>query len=169
MRPEKAPMPTKSGQFCSPPETTLHEKENIATECIHRCFEESPPRLTYGRKKYNVTNGVECLGKNGKVGTCQYGNMQWSIPGRGVQEEDAGPFILEQTLLEKCTLRCTNGSDIQVENGTMCALRIPTRSFWSLFSSPKTFVEEIGVCENGTCVHREKYNATQEDSPYGIA
>uniref|UniRef100_A0A147BFH4 Putative salivary kunitz domain protein n=1 Tax=Ixodes ricinus TaxID=34613 RepID=A0A147BFH4_IXORI len=164
MRPEKAPMPTKSGQFCSPPETTLHEKENIATECTHRCFEESPPRLTYGRKKYNVTNGVKCLGKNGKVGTCQYGTCSGQYQ-EGECKRKMLAVYSRANVVEKCTLRCTNGSDIQVENGTMCALRIPTRSFWSLFSSPKTFVEEIGVCENGTCVHREKYNATQEDSP----
>uniref|UniRef100_V5HBF7 Putative secreted protein n=1 Tax=Ixodes ricinus TaxID=34613 RepID=V5HBF7_IXORI len=124
MRPELAPMPTKSGPFCSPPETTLHEEENIATECTHRCFEESPPRLTYGRMKYNVTNGVKCLGKNRKVGTCQYGTCSGPYQ-EGECKRKMLAVYSRTNVVEKCMLRCNNGSYIQVENGTMCALRTP--------------------------------------------
>ncbi|CAN8015830.1 unnamed protein product [Ixodes persulcatus] len=163
-----APMPTKSGPFCSPPKTTLHEEENIATECTQRCFDESPPRLTYERKKYNVTNGVKCLGKNRKVGTCQYGTCSGQYQ-EGECKRKMLAVYSRTNVVEKCMRRCNNGSDIQVENGTMCALQTPTRNwFWSLISSAKTFVEEIGICHSGTCIHRgkydEKYNATQEDS-----
>uniref|UniRef100_V5HN95 Uncharacterized protein n=1 Tax=Ixodes ricinus TaxID=34613 RepID=V5HN95_IXORI len=103
MRPEKAPMPTKSGQFCSPPETTLHEKENIATECTHRCFEESPTRLTYERKKYNLTNGVKCLGKNRKSRNVPIWDMQWSIlPRKGSSKRKMLAVYSRTNVVEKC-------------------------------------------------------------------
>ncbi|XP_042146717.1 uncharacterized protein LOC121836082 [Ixodes scapularis] len=168
MRPEKAPMPTKSGQFCSPPETTLHEKENIATECKQLCFEESPSRLTYVRKMYNVTNGLKCLDdKKRKVGTCQNGTCSGEY-----KEEDCKRKMLavysRANVVETCTLKCKNKSDIQVENGAMCALRTPSISrILSWFWTPETFVEEIGICHNGTCVHREKYDAAKEDPTKG--
>lgn len=165
MRPEKAPMPTKSGQFCSHPETMLHEKENIATTCKQLCFDKSSPTLTYVRKMYNVTNGLKCLGQGRrKVGTCQNGTCSGEYQ-EGQCERKMLAVYSRANVVEKCKLKCKNGSEVQVENGTMCALRTPTRSwFWSWISSAKTFVEEIGICHNGTCVHREKYNSREDSS-----
>uniref|UniRef100_V5GLT1 Putative secreted protein n=1 Tax=Ixodes ricinus TaxID=34613 RepID=V5GLT1_IXORI len=166
MTPELAPMPTKPELFCSPPETKLYKEENIAVECTQFCFDKTSPRLTYERKKYNVTNGVKCLGKNGKVGTCQNGRCSGQY-----KEEDCKRKMLavysRTNVVATCTLQCNNNSNIPVENGAMCALRIQTKS--SLLSwlwSAEKFVEEIGICHNGTCVHREKYNS-QEVSPNG--
>uniref|UniRef100_A0A6B0VAH9 Putative salivary kunitz domain protein n=1 Tax=Ixodes ricinus TaxID=34613 RepID=A0A6B0VAH9_IXORI len=167
MTPELAPMPTKPGPFCSPPKTTLHGEENIATECKQLCFDESSPKLTYVRKKYNVTNGLKCLvQETRKVGTCQNGTCSAEYQ-EGQCERKMLAVYSRANVVEKCKLYCKNGSEIQVENGTMCALRTPTRSWpWSWISRAETFVEEIGICHNGTCVHREKYNS-QEDSSNG--
>ncbi|EEC14516.1 hypothetical protein IscW_ISCW011621 [Ixodes scapularis] len=143
MRPERAPMPTKSGPFCSPPETTLHENENIATECQHYCFDESSPRLTYKRKKYNVKNGLKCLRKEDrKVKTCRNGTCSGEY-----KEDECKRKMLavysRTNVVETCTVKCKNNSNIQVDNGTMCALRTPTRSIWSWIWGAETFVEEI--------------------------
>uniref|UniRef100_V5IC80 Putative secreted protein n=1 Tax=Ixodes ricinus TaxID=34613 RepID=V5IC80_IXORI len=117
MKPELAPMPTKSELFCSPPETKLYKEENIAVECTQFCFDKTSPRLTYERKKYNVTNGVKCLGKNGKVGTCQYGTCSGQYQ-EGECKRKMLAVYSRANVVEKCTLKCKNGSDIQVENGT---------------------------------------------------
>ncbi|CAN7986639.1 unnamed protein product [Ixodes pacificus] len=170
MRPELAPMPTKPELFCSPPETTLYKEENIATKCTQFCFDKTSPRLTYERKRYNVTNGVKCLGeKDRKVKTCQNGTCSGEY-----KEDDCKRKMLavysRTNVVETCTLKCQNNSNIQVENGAMCALRTPTRSIWSFFWGAETFVEEIGICHNGTCVHRGKYDKkynSQEASSNG--
>uniref|UniRef100_A0A6B0V9D2 Putative salivary kunitz domain protein n=1 Tax=Ixodes ricinus TaxID=34613 RepID=A0A6B0V9D2_IXORI len=168
MRPEKAPVPTKSGQFCSPPETTLQEKENIATTCKHLCFDKSSPTLTYARKMYNVTNGLKCWDQRKRtVGTCQNGTCSGEY-NEGECKRKMLAVYSRANVIENCTLKCDNGSYIQAENGTMCALRTPTRNLiWSWIWKAETFVEEIGVCHNGICVHREKYNAAKEDSTKG--
>uniref|UniRef100_A0A147BVZ8 Putative salivary kunitz domain protein n=1 Tax=Ixodes ricinus TaxID=34613 RepID=A0A147BVZ8_IXORI len=164
MKPELAPMPTKSELFCSPSETKLYKEENIAVECTQFCFDKTSPRLTYERKKYNVTNGLKCLGKKDrKVKTCQNGTCTGDY-----KEDECKRKMLavysRANVVETCTLKCNNGSYVQVENGTMCALRTSIRrSGWLWFSSEETIIEEIGICHNGTCVHREKYNAAQKD------
>uniref|UniRef100_V5HYR0 Uncharacterized protein n=1 Tax=Ixodes ricinus TaxID=34613 RepID=V5HYR0_IXORI len=143
MTPELAPMPTKRELFCSPPETELYKEENIAVECTQFCFDKTSPRLTYERRKYNVTDGLKCLiqnkpsiswGKNRKVGTCQNGTYS----GKYNEEECKRKMLAvysRTNVLETCTLQCKNNSNIPVENGAMCALRIQTKSsllswFW---------------------------------------
>uniref|UniRef100_V5HWU5 Uncharacterized protein n=2 Tax=Ixodes ricinus TaxID=34613 RepID=V5HWU5_IXORI len=123
MKPELAPMPTKSELFCSPPETKLYKEEG------------------------NIDRRVK---------TCQNGTCTGDY-----KEDECKRKMLavysRANVVETCTLKCNNGSYVQVENGTMCALRTSIRrSGWLWFSSEETIIEEIGICHNGTCVHREE-------------
>uniref|UniRef100_V5GY87 Uncharacterized protein n=2 Tax=Ixodes ricinus TaxID=34613 RepID=V5GY87_IXORI len=126
MTPQEAPMPTLTKPFCSPPKTTLHNGESIATECTHFCNNGS----SYIRYKYNVRDGLKCKKSYWTVGTCQNGTCSGEYNDEDECSRKRLAVFEEVNVDENCTLTCKNGSIIPLENGTMCAFRTtgPTHS-----------------------------------------
>lgn len=162
MTPQRAPMPTLSKPFCSPPKTTVYNGESIATECTQFCNNGS----SYIRHRYNVTDGLKCKKSHRTVGTCQSGTCSGEYTDECSRKKLA--VFEEVNVDESCTLTCKNGSTIPLENGTMCAFRTTgsTHSIWKWlpgFSWTKT-VEEIGVCKGGKCVKQDSYQSPKHQT-----
>ncbi|CAN7986641.1 unnamed protein product, partial [Ixodes pacificus] len=133
---------------------------NIATECKQYCFDKSSPRLTYEKKKYNMKDGLKCLGQGGrKVFTCKNGTCSGEYKEEDCKRKMLGVYS-RANVVETCTLTCKNNSNIQVENGTMCALRTrTTRSFFSWLWGAEKFVEEIADSSVTLhCVMQRRYD-----------
>uniref|UniRef100_A0A0K8R635 Putative secreted protein n=1 Tax=Ixodes ricinus TaxID=34613 RepID=A0A0K8R635_IXORI len=149
----------------------LHQGEEIAEECTKRCYVNS------SLEDVNLENGEKCayakssslfglIEKVTQVGTCQAGKCT------ATQECQRTKLLVYSgfSVDKDCTVKCPNGSSIQLKNGTMCALRTSSSrfTFSSLFGTkPTTVVEEIGNCYDGKCVKHARYIVPPHHSTNG--
>ncbi|CAN7985534.1 unnamed protein product, partial [Ixodes hexagonus] len=162
---------------CRSYETEEYEGEEISLRCdLQYCMLNK----SYGEYR-NLENGTKCVhtvyanvftwiggGSQIKLGTCKKGvctdtrnSNRRRLPRKKVTVR-AGTSVDRS-----CNLTCNNGTTVPLKNGTMCALRTKdTRSLW--FVGPKTtHVQEIGVCQDGSCVQRGKYGVPPHNSSKG--
>uniref|UniRef100_A0A6B0VAX4 Putative salivary kunitz domain protein n=1 Tax=Ixodes ricinus TaxID=34613 RepID=A0A6B0VAX4_IXORI len=155
---------------CFDYDRVTHEGEEIAEGCKKSCY------VNGYIQDVNLPNGEKCVyektssffglsEKVTKVGTCKDGRCDKTVECQRTKVPIYSGFSVDKN----CTIYC-NGTEKQLDDGTMCALKTSTSGFTlgSLFwATSTTLVDEIGNCISGKCVKRAGYIVPPHNSTKG--